>query len=99
MSTTVDPRAMIWAYHWLAGCRDSIVAVAVSYQEKQSAMSTTFAKQFKAETVTRMAENIEHIAQAVSQLELDPPALGLHLRTSAFYLRKALEVWPVDEIG
>ena len=59
-------------------------------------MSTTFAKQYKAETVARMAENLEHIAQVVSQLELDPPALGLALRNAVFYLREALEVWPVD---
>lgn len=59
-------------------------------------MATTFAKQFRAETTERMAENIEHIAQVVSQLELEPPALGVHLRTAAFYLRLALKFWPKE---
>jgi hypothetical protein len=59
-------------------------------------MATTFARQYKAETVERMAENIEHIAQVVFELGLEPPALGAGLRNAAFYLRKALELWPKD---
>ena len=59
-------------------------------------MATTFAQQYKAETFGRMAENLEHVAQVVSQLELEPPALGLHLRNAAYYLREALKFWPKD---
>jgi hypothetical protein len=60
-------------------------------------MPLSWQHRFKRDTFDRMAENIEHAVTLHAQLELEPEAVRVHLRNAAFYLRKAVEIWPETE--